>query len=155
MLSRSTVAVTVGLAGLGLAGLAALPATAATKAKPFHGSKAVTAYPDPTTEVTNMGGKPGCTGYSPLGKTDPIVLAIPAKGKITVDLVSPDPTGKALTDWDLYIETPSGSIIQAGNGPTSSEEAVAKFTKAAKIQVIACNLAGGPSGTISWAYKPS
>lgn len=142
----------VALCLVGLAVAAATPAQA--KAAPFHGSYSVTLLPDPTTDVSNSGGKPGCTGSSPKG-TDHHPLSIPAKGKLTVDLVSTDPTGKGVTDWDVYIETAGGDILASGNGPTSSEEAVYKFPKGQAIQIVACNLAGQPSGTITYVYKPA
>ena len=147
---RLTVAVTA----LAVAGLAGLPAHAATKPKAFSGSYSVSLLPDPTTNVTNTAGKLGCTGLLAQGK-DLHPLTVPGAGKLTVDLVSPDPTNKGVTDWDLHVvDAASGEIVEESVSATSTEEIQHKFTKSQKLVIQVCNLAGGPTGTVTYKFKP-
>jgi hypothetical protein len=128
-----------------------LPAQAGT-AKPTHGSYSVTLLPDPTPNATNTAGKPGCSGVSPAA-IDKHALTVPRKGTLKVVLDSPDPTGQGKTDWDLYVETPAGEIIDGSHGGTSHEETATKFKSGQPVQIVVCNLAGEPTGNVTYDFS--
>lgn len=139
-------------AAVALVAVSLTSAEAATrKPAPKHGSYTLTLLPDPTPNATNVVGMDGCSGVSPAGK-DRHTLTIPARGTLKVVLDSPDPTGSGVTDWDLYLVQPDGQVYDSSHGGTSHEEIVTKFKHAQKMFVDACNLAGQPSGTVTWVF---
>lgn len=137
---------------LGLALGSTLPAEAAAKKKPdWKGSYSVTLYPDPTEDVLGLNG--GCNGLSPQG-TDKRPFVVPAAGKLTLHLVSPDPTGKGLTDWDIYLKAADGTYVgDGGNGGSSDEVLQATLKKKQSFELQVCNLGGTTSATVSWVFK--
>jgi len=130
---------------LAVAGLAAAPAHAGGVIK---GSYDLTLLPDPTLEASEV-----CEAVNPQS-VDNHALKVPGPGTLTVVLDSPDPTGTGSTDWDLYVLDADGSVNSASDGGTSHEEAAAKFKKAATVTIQVCNLAGAPSGTVSYTFTP-
>jgi hypothetical protein len=152
-MSRSTVttAAALLLAGSVAAASGAAAAPAKHKTKVLKGSFQVQAPPDPTMDATAQVGME-CHNIDPLSVVEH-ALTMPAKGTLKVDLNSPDPTGGHM-DWDLYLLNGSGTVIGSSHGPTASEEVVTPIGKG-KVTVRACNLAGEPSATVTWAltYK--
>jgi hypothetical protein len=117
--------------------------------KKFAGSYAVNLMPDPTPNAFHEAGNGNCFNVNP-GAVDRRELKVPGKGKLTIVLDSPDPTGNGVTDWDLYVTDKAGDSLAEGNGATSHEEVVIKFKKAETINVAVCNLAGSPEGTVTY-----
>lgn len=144
--------VVVLLVVLALAGVGVLPSDAAVKKKPpYKGSYTLTLYPDPTEEVLSLRGE-GCQNVLPFG-VDRRPFTVPGAGKLTITLVSPDPTGKGLTDWDFTLMAPDGTAAMAGNGGSSNELATATFKKKGTYELQVCNLLGSTTGTVSWVFK--
>lgn len=129
------------------------PATAATR-KPITKTYTVTApMPDPTNYSPTA-------KYSVCEQTVPQSFQIepfkaPAAGKLAVKLTGF--TG----DWDLLItdakkgsELGAGSASDIGNPATpASEAATVKVKKAGTTyNIIACNWAGGPTGTVTYTF---
>ena len=129
-----------------------LPAQAAGKVKPMHGSYTVSLTPDPSPNATNTAGKEGCSGVNP-SSVDKHPLTLSGKGLLKVTLDSPDPTGHGVTDWDLYVEDASGTIIDGSHGGTSHEETATKFKAGQALTIVVCNLAGQPSGTVTYDFR--
>lgn len=143
----------VAVALVTMAAMSTVPAYAAkAKPKPVHVTYAVTLLPDPSPNATNTVGKEGC-GVVPQAQ-DKHTVKIPAAGKLQVVLDSPNPTGNstASTDWDLYLLDSDGLIIDSSHGGTAHEETVDKFKKKDAVTVWVCNLAGEPSGTVTYTF---
>ena len=134
-----------------LAAGAYAPAMAAPK-KPFAGSYQLTLLPDPSPNAFVLAGKAECMNINP-SAVDKHPLSVPRAGRLNVVLDSPDPTGKGVTDWDLYVLDSSGDDLADSSGGTSHEEVDIKFKKAEKITLVACNLAGQPSATVTYKLK--
>jgi hypothetical protein len=133
------------VSALAVAGLAAAPAHAAGAVK---GSYTVTLTPDPSLEASTA-----CEALLP-SAVDNHPLSIPGPGTLSVVLDSPDPTGTGSTDWDLEILDADGTVNSGSEGGTSHEEAAAKYKKAQQVTIQVCNLAGGPNGTVTYAFTP-
>jgi hypothetical protein len=73
----------------------------------------------------------------------------PFSGKYDVTLL-PDPSGTGQTDWDMYVFAKDGELLADASGATSHEETSIKFKAATPVTVVVCNLAGAPSGTVSY-----
>jgi hypothetical protein len=132
-----------------LAAGAFLPAQAAPKK--FAGSYNVTLLPDPSPNAFHTGLSMGnCFNVNPQA-VDRRELKVPGKGKLTVVLDSPDPTGTGNTDWDLYVTDKSGESLGEGTSGSSHEEVDIKFKRAETINVAVCNLAGQPNGTVTYS----
>lgn len=139
----------VSAAALVAAGLA-MPATAAPK--PITKTYTATApLPDPS----NYAGQ----GYSVCAMTVPQsfhseTFKAPALGKLSVKLTGF--TG----DWDLLLIDGKGTEITHGGasdigspGTPASETMSTKVKKAGTTyQIIACNWAGGPTGTVTYTF---
>jgi hypothetical protein len=130
-----------------LAAGAYAPALAAPKA--FSGTYTVSLLPDPSPNAFHTAGKGNCFNINPAA-VDKHALSVPRAGKLDVVLDSPDPTGSGKTDWDLFVTDSAGETIGEGSGGTSHEETSITFKSAAGITVIVCNLAGQPSGTVTY-----
>lgn len=141
------------IAVLAVASIGVLPSQAAAKKKKpdLKGGYTLTLYPDPSEEVLTMRGE-GCQNVLPIG-VDKRKLSVPAAGKLTVTLSSPDPTGKGVTDWDLYLIDADGVGIDASHGGSSEEQTMTKFKKKATFEVQVCNLVGNTKGTVSWVFQ--
>jgi len=128
---------------------AATGASAATRAKThvMKGSYSVTALPDPTVEATDQTGS-SCANINPEA-VDLHALSLPAKGLLHVVLDGTDPTGQAL-DWDLYLLDAHGNEIGSSTGATSHEEIITPAK--GKVTIKACNLAGAPTATVTYAF---
>jgi hypothetical protein len=152
IMNRRTAVVATALT---VAVLGALPSQAATKAKPkpkpkpITGGYSLTLLPDPSPNVTNTAGRPGC-GVLPQAQ-DKHAFTVPAAGTLRVVLDSPDPTKQKLTDWDLYLLDPDG-IRTSSKGGTSHEEIVEPFKAKTPVTFWVCNLAGQPSGTVTYTF---
>lgn len=133
-----------------LTALFALPAQAAP-AKP-HGSYPLHLNPDPTMEVVGQTGVVGCLGLI-AASIDHHPLVLPTKGKLTVDLVSPDPTNHGVTDWDLYVEDMTGEVIDGSHSTSSKEQTRTAFKKGQKVQIVVCNVLGMPDATVTYSFK--
>jgi hypothetical protein len=127
-----------------------LPAQAAPKK--FAGSYQLTLMPDPSPNAFVEAGMANCQNLNPQA-VDKHDLAVPRAGRLTVVLDSPDPTGKGVTDWDLYVVDKDGETIADSSGGTSHEEAVFKLKAKQTVTVVACNLAGQPNGTVTYSLK--
>ena len=141
-------AITVAVAIAGTA--AATGASAATKAKThvMKGQYTVTALPDPTVEATDETGT-SCANINPAA-VDLHALNLPAKGLLHVVLDGTDPTGAL--DWDLYLLDAKGNEIGGSNGASSHEEIYLPNVGRGKVTIKACNLAGAPSATVTYAF---
>jgi hypothetical protein len=141
------------LALLAVASIGVAPSDAAVKKKhpDWKGSFSVTLYPDPTEDVLGLNG--GCNGVSPKGK-DVRPFTVPAAGTLTLHLVSPDPTNKGVTDWDIYLKAADDTYAGTGGDGGSSDEVLSgKFKKKETFQLQVCNLLGTPTATVSWVFK--
>ncbi len=127
-----------------------LPAHAATPK--FAGSYKVTLQPDPTINVFSTADMKNCFSLRPEA-VDKHKLVVPTAGKLKVVLDSPDPTGRNVTDWDMYIVDSSDGLLGKGSGATSHEEVTITFKKKTPITVIVCNLAGTNEGTVTYSLK--
>lgn len=140
------------------AGSAAAPATAATKKKPITKTYEATApAPDPTNWLGDVGAAnyPVCNQVVP-NSFHKHTFTAPALGKLNIKVYGF--TG----DWDVLILDSKGSVI--GNGgssgintpdsPTAGDENVTlKIKKAkSKVDIIACNWAGGPTATVKYTF---
>jgi len=148
VLRRHAIAATAVLVALGTASLT--PANAATKPKPFSGSKDYTdTTPDPTGSATDGSDCSSMLPGDPL-KEAGFAITVPAPGKIKVAL---DNTG----DWALEIRDPKGTIIGSSDGgtPELKEATTVKAKKAGKYTIIPCNLGGAPTAKVTYSYTPS
>ena len=121
-------------------------------AKVIKGSYTVNLPPDPTAEATGEVSD-GCSAILPTA-IDKHAFTIPGPGSLDVVLDAPDPAGSPATDWDLYLLDADGTINTGSNGATSHEETVAKYKTGQKITIEVCNLAGAPTGNISYVFTP-
>lgn len=127
-----------------------VPALAA--APKFAGSYTVTLQPDPTINALSSAGLKKCQSLRP-DAVDRHKLTVPGAGKLKVVLDSPDPTGRGVTDWDLYVLDASDEIIGSGTGATSHEEVTVTFKGKADITLAVCNLIGSDKGTVTYSLK--
>jgi hypothetical protein len=139
------------LAVVATAAIAVGPADAASKPKPFKGSKEVTdATPDPTPSADDAAAH--CEGVLPAAYNNEalVPLKIPAPGKIKMTLAN---TG----DWAIDLIDPKGTAIQISDGglPNDPEGGTTKVKKAGTYKIHACNLGGSPTAKLTWAYTPS
>ncbi|MCW2545104.1 MAG: hypothetical protein JWM40_2656 [Frankiales bacterium] len=136
-------------------GLAVAPADAAVKKKPkpkdIKGSYTLNLMPDPTGEVTGNV-KDGCSGLLASGR-DNHPFTVPAAGKLYVHLVSVDPTGHGVTDWDLWLVHSDGHFIDQSHDATSDEETTTIFKKKTPITIQVCNLLGQQAATVTYVFK--
>ena len=144
----------VALALIAAAAISTVPAhAAAKKPKPVKGSYTLSLLPDPTPNAFNLAGKDGC-GVLPQGQ-DKHPFTVPGKGTLTVvlDSANPVPDNPAGgTDWDLYVLDSDGTILDSSTGGTPHETTTDKFKKKQGVTFWVCNLAGEPSGTVSYTF---
>jgi hypothetical protein len=140
------------LAPLAAVGLLALGAFAPAQAAPkkFAGSYTVTLLPDPSPNAFVLAGMANCQNVNPQS-VDKRDLAVPRAGRLNVVLDSADPTGTGNTDWDLYVLDSAGDELGSSHGGSSHEETSFKLKTKQTISVIVCNLAGQPSGTVTYS----
>ena len=126
-------------------------ASASTKPRKhvLKGSYDLTLLPDPTVEATDETGT-SCANINPEA-ADLHALRLPARGLLHVVLDGTDPSGQAL-DWDLYLLDAHGNEIGASNGSTSHEEIYLPGVGKGKVTIKACNLAGAPTATVTYAF---
>ena len=131
------------LAVLPVALLGATAATSVAAPKEMKGSFDAAATPDPTATAGEV-----CQGLNPSGRFE-VPLKIPAAGKLKVDLAF---TG----DWDLTLETKTGSILAESAAFEAPTETISvKFKKATEVVIVACNFAGGPTAKGSYVFTPT
>ncbi len=130
-----------------LVAIAAPQSIAAPKKKPITKTYTATAVtPDPS----NFAGQ----GYSVCGQNVPgsfhtEVVKIPAAGTLKVELKG------YVGEWDLLLmdgadqELAYSGILDVTGAP---EVLAAKFKKAAVAKIVACNWAGGPTGTVTYTF---
>jgi hypothetical protein len=140
--------VTVAVAAVSATGASAK--TAKPKYKTMKGSYSVTLVPDPTIEVEGQLGNV-CKAADP-ESANTHALSLPGSGTLHVVLDSPDPTGTGNTDWDLRINDAAGNEIDSSDGATSHEETYDPGMHKGKVNIVVCNLAGAPNGTVSYTY---
>jgi hypothetical protein len=131
-----------------------VPSQAAVKKKhpDYKGSYDVTLTPDPTQDVMGAA-KPGCNGLTGKG-TDKHPFTVPAAGKLTVHLVSPDPTNKGATDWALWLIDKDGVEIDHSDGAGSDEQTSdTVFRKKQSFEIQVCNIAGQQQGHVTFVFK--
>jgi len=133
---------------LAAVGTAALPSEAAPRKKPKPITKTYTAtapMPDPSNYAQQ--------GYSVCAQNVPQsyhehAFKAPAAGSIKI--VLKDYQG----DWDLLIEGSGGEELTAGGASDLGvpEEAYVKLKKGEAITIVACNWAGGATGTVTYTF---
>lgn len=123
---------------LALVGAVALPSSAAPK--PMTGAYTASA-PVP--------GAPDCDGLAP-GSLHTMAIKVPSAGRFTADL-----TGFA-GDWDFFLKA-NGSELSASTGSFDAmvETVTAKLKKATTVNIVSCNWAGGPTGSVKWTFTPN
>ena len=145
-------AVTAIAVAVAVANTAAATVASATTKKPsthvMKGSYSVTALPDPTVEATDQTGS-SCANINPAA-VDLHALNLPATGVLHVVLDGTDPTGAL--DWDLYLLDAKGNELAGSNGASSHEEIDLPGVGRGKVTIKACNLAGAPTATVSYAF---
>jgi hypothetical protein len=142
------------LTGALVAVASAAPAATAAPKKPITKTYAVTApAPDPTNYAD-----PVQPGYSVCAMRvansfNKTAFKAPAAGKLKVELSGF--TG----DWDLLLLDPKGTELGAGGGndvatpaAPATELATVKIKKAGSYSIVACNWAGGPTGTVKYTF---
>jgi hypothetical protein len=134
-----------------VAALSVAPAHAAG-GKVIKGSYTVNLLPDPTLEASGQLGD-GCAALLPTA-VDNHAFTVPSAGTLSVVLDAPDPANSGQTDWDLWLLDGDGTINTGSHGASAHEEAVVKYKAAQKMTISVCNLAGAPSGTISYVFTP-
>lgn len=91
------------------------------------------------------------SGTLPAGPLDvnsqPVKLS--SAGTLTV-------VGHNTGDWAMEIHDPAGNTLTGSDGmlPTDEEGATAFITKPGTYTVVYCNLAGAPTTTADWTFKP-
>jgi hypothetical protein len=151
MLRRLTLVITA--LAVAVVGIAPSHAAAPKKKKPnITGHYDVKLTPDPTQDVmTNV--KDGCNGLTGKG-TDNHPFTVPAAGKLTVSLVSPDPTNKGVTDWALWLMDKDGVAIAHSDSAGSNEQTPdVVFKKKQSFVIQVCNIAGQQDGHVSFVFK--
>jgi hypothetical protein len=140
------------IAALAVGTVAVGPASAAPKPKPkpFKGSAT---FNDSTPDATasNPTSEAGCdTMVSQIPREAPILVKVPAAGKLKVTLNNQ-------LDWALEIQDPAGNVLVTADGdmPNSVESATAKLKKAGTYKIQPCNIGGEPSVLVSWSYTPA
>lgn len=135
-----------------MAGTVAVPAQAASKPKPFKGSKPYTDQtPDPTASDPRTDTQ-GCDSLMPTQYPHEagISVKVPAAGKLKASLDNK-------LDWAIEIRDSSGRVINAADGemPDTQESVQAKIKKAGTYVIFPCNLEGEPTVNVSWSYTPA
>ncbi|MDP3711199.1 MAG: hypothetical protein Q8R60_01775 [Mycobacteriales bacterium] len=127
----------------------ALPSVAAPKPKPITATYTATAAtPDPTGGVAS---DYSLCGQTVPGSFDKRPFTVPAAGTLKVELSG------YVNDWDLLLMDGAGKEL-AGSGsggyaPAPAPEVVTvKFKKKTPVQIVACNWAGGPTGTVTYTF---
>lgn len=139
------------LAGLLVAAAAATPADAAPR-KPITKTYEASA---PTPDPSNYAGQ----GYSVCAMNVPNSFHIhkfkaPAAGKLKIELTGF--TG----DWDLlFLDSKGSELATGGASDLGTPQTPAKESMTAKIkkkgatyEIVACNWAGGPTGTVKYTF---
>lgn len=94
-------------------------------------------------------GAPDCDGTAP-GSLHVQSVKVPSAGRFTADL-----TGFA-GDWDFYLKANGGELSASTGGADAAKETVsAKIKKAVTVDIVSCNWAGGPTGSVSWVFTPN
>ncbi len=134
-----------------LVGIAAPQSIAAPKKKPITKTYTATAgTPDPTNflGLATGGGYSVCAQNVP-GSFHTEVFKVPAAGTLKVEL-----TGY-VGDWDLLLMDAAKEEL-ANSGLTDVQGApevlAVKFKKATTASIVACNWAGGPTGTVKYTF---
>jgi hypothetical protein len=132
-------------------GVTAPVSTAAPKKKPITKTYTATApLPDPT----NFVGAGGAEAYSVCNQVVPQSFhnepfTAPAAGTLKIELT------QYQGDWDLLLMNDKDEEI-AFSGLTdvqgAPEVVQVKFKKKTAVQIIACNWAGGPTGTVKYTF---
>ena len=140
---------TLTLAVLAAATVAA-PGALAAPPKPITKTYTATA---PTPDPTNWAGSAGVETYSVCAMNVPgsfhiEEFKVPAAGTLKVEL------SKFQGDWDSLLLDGKGNELTYGGASdvTGTEIMQAKFKKADKVQIIACNWAGGPTGEVTYTF---
>ena len=139
--------ISVALTGL----MAALPATAlAGKTKTIH--KTFEAGPHAPVPILSDLEPNGCLGgVNGVHKTT-VPFKAPGKGKLSVSIENFE------GDWDLYVTTKSGSVVGASDssqlqGSPQEEKLSVSVGKGKKVNIVACNWAGGPTAEGHYMFK--
>lgn len=123
------------------------------------------AAPKPITKTyTATAPVPDATGgvasdYSVCGQTLPNSFHIepftaPGAGTLKVELKD------YINDWDLLVMDGKGAELafsgSGGYAPAPQPEVVSlKLKKKTDLQIVACNWAGGPTGTVTYTFTPT
>lgn len=131
----------------------AIPAVAGPKPKPITKTYTATA---PTPDPSNLA---GTTAYSVCAMTVPqsyhkTEFKAPGVGKLQVKLDG------FSGDWDLLLIDSKGTQVAAGDkleqatpATPTTESMTAKIKKAGAVYtIVACNWAGGPTGTVTYTF---
>ena len=136
-------------------GTVAAPALAAPKKKPITKTYSATA---PTPDPTNWLNEVGAANYSVCNQVVPQSwhehqFKAPAAGSLKLELSG------FYGDWDLLVMNSKKAEVGAGGAgdvstpaaPTK-ETATIKIKKAETFTIVACNWAGGPTGTVKYTF---
>lgn len=139
---RRTAVLTTAVAGLSALALAA-PALAAPP-KPFTQTVSYTdATPDATGNTADSEAE-HCKGLLP--REAPITVSVPGPGDVDVSV-------KVTGDWTLMITNAAGDVLAGADvNPPENEATSVRVTKAQKIFIHPCNLAGVPTATVTYSY---
>lgn len=120
-------------------------------AAPVEKTYPVTApNPDPSNVASEVdGGYSVCAQRVP-GSFQTDAVKLPAAGKLKVDLTGF--TG----DWDLLLMDEKGAELAFGGSSdvSAGETATVSLKRPATVQIVACNWAGGPTGTVKYVFTP-
>lgn len=121
--------------------------TTANAAPPKGFSKTVSftdATPDPSGN-TASGNEHHCDGKLPQEK--PLSITIPGPGTVDVSLAG------FQGDWALQVRDAKGEVLAGDDvNPPSYEATSLRLKKGTTIQILPCNLAGSPAGTVTYTY---
>lgn len=142
---------TLVLALTAVAGLTVVAPGALAAGAPITKTYPATApNPDPTNQASELDG-----GYSVCAQRVPDSFQVdpfkaPGPGKLVVDL------SDFVGDWDLLLMDDKGAELAFGGASDVSNGETATLTvkKASTIQIVACNFAGGPTGTVKYVFTP-
>ena len=133
------------LATLPLAVVAVAVAPSFAAPKPVSKTYTATANPDPTPNAD------GACARSLVGGEHLEPFKVTAAGKLAVEM-----TGFQ-GDWDLCVFDKTGKNLASSAGfvDQTKEATTVKFKKATEIVIVAQNLAGGPTATVSYTFTPN
>lgn len=137
-------------AALTLAALAATSVAApAALAAPKPITKTYTATA-PVPDPTNLAGGYSVCAQNVPGSFHVEPFKVPGAGTLKIELKDYQ------IDWDLLLMDGKGKeLASSGSGGLGEPEVVSlRIKKPTAVQIVACNWAGGPTGTVTYTFTP-